>query len=138
MHPCFFCFFFFTEPKQMKSWSIITKLTIPATDAGPAGRLASTAARARGREEGGREEVTFGFLKWKMWYCEKYAGKKKKQSWLMKRLISKSQNPVRKRLRRGDFSISEFFKWKNVILWNIYSQRLKYEFKNKKKGEGIG
>ena len=91
-------------------------MTILATDAGPAGRLASTAARARGREEGGREEVTFGFLKWKMWYCEKYAGKKKKQSWLMKRLISKSQNPVRKRLRRGDFSISEFFKWKNVML----------------------
>ena len=53
-------------------------MTILATDAGPAGRLASTAARARGREEGGREEVTFGFLKWKMWYCEKYAGKKKK------------------------------------------------------------
>ena len=37
-------------------------MTIPSTDAGPAGRLASTAARARGGEEGGGEEVIFGFL----------------------------------------------------------------------------
>ena len=56
--------FVFTKPKQMKSNLIITKMTIPSTDAGPAGRLASTAARARGREEGGGEEVIFGFLEW--------------------------------------------------------------------------
>ena len=49
----------------MKSRSIITKLIISATDAGPAGRLASTAARARGGEEGGGEEVIFEVFKWK-------------------------------------------------------------------------
>ena len=68
-HRCthdFFCFkfvFVFTKPKQMKSNLIITKMTIPSTDAGPAGRLASTAARARGGEEGSGEEVIFGFFK---------------------------------------------------------------------------
>ena len=55
--------FVFTKPKQMKSNLIITKMKIPATDAGPAGGLASAAARARGGEEGGREEVIFEFLK---------------------------------------------------------------------------